>query len=375
MAISAPLAYVGFCHMHQAMLPLDKPPFVYWSGLDPHNEVFVVWESTRETDSFIRYGTDPEHLTWTMQDEVPVTLHRIHLQNLSPDTRYYYQAGPLSATSADELSEVRSFKTAPATPEEFNITCVSDTQQLGGMGFYNTLASAINKLPDTAFVLNVGDLTQTADDQNLWNLFFRESTFLDRFPLVPCPGNHDDIDKTGSKYIKYFGVTENNRDVCYAFDWGNARFIVAQIANRSHVDPEKPRNQAPFQWLEKTLAESQDRDYRILIYHIHRTDVIAPLVEKYNVSLAIHGHRHSYRRYTINQHMYICLGNGASLQEGIIREEPGTLKRTNNAGFTRLTINPAGIRVQTFTPCMDTMDEVFLRRTLDSDTLIPEEAS
>lgn len=373
LVVLIPAGYFGACYLHQLMLPLDKPPFVHWSGLDPHHEVFVTWESSRETPSFLCYGTEPDHFEHILQENAAVTLHRFHLKDLSPDTRYYYRAGPPPTPASDELSETRSFKTASETPEEFSIACVSDTQEMLGIGYYNTLASTIAKGPDMAFVVNAGDLTQVADDQHLWNLFFRESTFLARFPLAPCPGNHDDIDIPNPLYFKYFGVTANDRDVYYAFDWGDARFIVAQIANIPHLDTAAPRNQAAYRWLEETLAASQDRDYRILIFHRDAADVVAPLVEKYNVSLSMHGHVHSYARYMIHQHTYVCLGNGATVQDAFIWKKAEVQKVTNHAGFMKLTINPSGIRLQTFTPRMDVMDEVFLRRDATTGAVVPED--
>jgi len=357
------------------MQPMDKAPFVYWTGLDPHNEVYISWESATETDSFVRYGTDPDNLSYTLHDETPATLHRFHITGLTPYTHYYYQAGPSSTVPRDLLSKVQSFKTAPDTPQEFSVACVSDTQQIFGVGYYNRVAAAINDNSNASFVINAGDLSQVADDQQHWNQFFRESVYLDHIPLVPCPGNHDDIDGPDSKYIKYFGTTANDRDVFYAFDWGNVRFIIAQVANVSHTNPDNPRNKIPFQWLEETLAASQDRDYRILIYHRDKFEGMTSLVEKYKVSLVLHGHVHSYARYMINGHTYLCIGNGATIQDSPIIKLPDVQKKTNGAGFTQLTFNPTGIRLETFTPTMDKMDDVFLRKNVDTGLLIQEEVT
>ena len=373
LVVSIPFLYMGFCQLRHQVLPVDKPPFVHWSGLDPHSEVFVTWETSGNTGAFISYGTDPNNLTLRMENNAASTLHRFHLTGLSPNTRYYYQAGPPSAAPPRRPFKVQTFKTAPVDAGEFNVTCISDTQEIFGLGYYSTVGAAIARHPDTSFVINAGDLTQTAEDQALWNLFFHQSPFLDRVPLVPCPGNHDDIDSPDSKYVKYFGFTENNRDVFYSFDWGTTRFIIAQTGNRSHVDPAEPRNAAHFKWLEETLAAGQDKDYRILVCHINRLESMAPLVEKYNVSLVVHGHAHTYSRYTVNGRVYVCLGNGATIQDGSIERAPNVQRKTNGAGITRLTVNQAGIRLETFTPMMDVMDSVFLRRDGNTGVLVPEE--
>ena len=372
MVVSIPLAYIGIGYVYQRSLPNDKTPFVHWSGLDPHTEVYVTWETSEETGSFIAYGANKNDLGLFIENREQVTLHRFLLTGLAPDTRYYYRAGPSSSTPSRELCGIQSFKTAPYVSDEFNVTLISDTQEVLGIGFYNTIGNAIKKNSDTDFVVNAGDLTQIAESQSLWNLYFDESPYLDQIPLVPCPGNHEVIENPDSKYFKYFGATENNRDVYYSFEWGNALFVIAQIGSRGHVDPDDPSNTEHFRWLKETLEAGQDKDYRILIYHINRLEIMAPIVEKYNVSLVIHGHAHQYTRYYFNQHTYVCLGNGATIQDERIEEEPYAQKKTNAAGFTRLTFNPIGIKLETFTPTMDIMDHVFLRREESSGLLIPD---
>lgn len=373
LVISVVPGYIGLSYWYQRTLPPDKPPYVHWGGLDPRHEVYVTWETAALTSSFIAYGTRPDALDQTLRDDTPATLHRFHLRNLLPDTQYYYRAGPPPDAGMGVLSEIRRFRTAPDQAEPFSVACVSDTQQIYGIGYYNTIARALARVPDLAFVINAGDLTQVADDQQLWHLFFRQSVFLDRYPLVPCPGNHDNIELDHPLYFKYFGTTVTDRDVYYAFDWGDVRFIVAQIANISHLDPDDPRNQPMYRWLEETLAASGDCTYRVLIFHRDAARLLAPLVEKYNVSLSLHGHEHSYARYEINGHTYVCIGNGATVQNPLVTRKEEVRRVTNHAGFTKLSFSSEGIRLQTFTPWMDPMDDVFLRRDAHSGRCIPEE--
>ena len=101
---------------------------------------------------------------------------------------------------------------------------------------------------------------------------------------------------------------------------------------------------------------------------------MAPIIEKYNVSLALYGHVHQYRRTYYHNHTYICLGNGATIQGTMLEPEPYIQKLGNGAGFTQIFFNSTGIKVVTYTPTMDIMDSVFLRRENPaSGLLIPDQ--
>jgi hypothetical protein len=191
--------------------------------------------------------------------------------------------------------------------------------------------------------------------------------------LVPTAGNNDDIDGSNTLFPKYFGYTENGRDIFYTFNWSTTQFIICQIGNRGHVDPNNPRNFANYQWINETLANGQDKDYRILIYHINNFGIMAPIVEKYNVSLAIFGHSHQYERSYYRNHTYLCLGNGATIQGTMIEPDPYVQANTNGVGFTQLKIDTDGIRIETYTPTFDLMDSVLLQRLSSTSTnLVPD---
>jgi hypothetical protein len=364
---------MGFSYLNAALVPLDKAPFVHWCGIDPHNEVYVEWETSESMGTYIKYGSDPDNLDTSWEDVTPISLHKVHLSLLSPDTRYYYRTGASSTTPSDELSSIRSFKTAPEVAKDFNVTFTSDTQQLFGIGYYNTVAKAIKNYGDTDFVSIAGDLAEDWDSQTLWNLFFKQSLYTDNIPLVPSPGNNDGVTNLDAKYIKYFGITENGVDVYYTFNWSTTQFVICQIASDSQVNPLDPQNAAHFAWLNQTLANGASMDYRVLIYHRNYYHLMAPIIEKYNVSVALFGHSHQYARSYYNEHTYVCMGNGATIQGTMIEQEPYIQASTNGAAFTKLFFNSTGIKLVTYTPTYDIMDTVFLQRPTPTSTiLIPD---
>ena len=372
LVLSPILGYIGYSSVSLHLYPLEKAPFIHWSGIDPHHEVYVTWETGTETGSYVKYGTESENLDQVIENSTKKLIHTIHLFGLTADTQYYYQVGPSPDAVLEQLSEIQTFTTAPVSPKDFSAMFFSDTQQIFGLGGYDKVGKAIDKMGDAAFASCLGDFVQNHESKQEWNQFFDESPYLDRIPLVPVAGNHDGIDTPDNMYSEFFGFTENGRDVFYSFNWSNTQFIVAQFANRAHMIRDDPRNDANFEWLNKTLENGQGMDFRVLLYHIHR-DVVVPIVEKYNVSLAIHGHAHQYTRRYMNNHTYLCLGNGATIQETVIEREDYYQAECSGVGFTRLNINATGIEIQTFTPTLEIMDAVFLRReSPTSGILVPD---
>ena len=42
---------------------------------------------------------------------------------------------------------------------------------------------------------------------------------------------------------------------------------MAEIANMGDREPDNPRNQEMYTWLNETLAAGQDKAYRVLVFH------------------------------------------------------------------------------------------------------------
>src|SRR6056297_796535 len=169
------VSYLGTSLFIEARSPVDKDPYVHWSGLDPHTEVFVSWETSEKLDSVVEYGTTPD-----LEEKTSITqehqMHRIKLSGLSPGKKYYYQA---SDSSGVYLSPVQYFFTAPLSnsgnAKSFNVTFISDTQQLFGTGHWNTIARSIVQFEDSAFLSIAGDVGQEEEDQDTWNFFWKHA--------------------------------------------------------------------------------------------------------------------------------------------------------------------------------------------------------
>src|SRR5688572_2245525 len=77
--------------------------------------VQIMWRTTTNASSFVRYGLSPAVSTVITNEEM-VRTHVVTLTNLTPDTKYFYQVG--SATNVDAtpmVSGVEWFRTLKST--------------------------------------------------------------------------------------------------------------------------------------------------------------------------------------------------------------------------------------------------------------------
>lgn len=361
--ISPLFLYLSVVSIIQVTASSEKAPYIHWGGLDPHTEVYISWETLREESSHIKFGTSYSNLNMTFDNFTNVQIHHARLTGLISNTRYYYQ---VKDSEGSPLWDVRTFKTAPNSGDSFNITLISDTQQLWGIGHYEMAASAISKIKDTDFVLDAGDIVQD-NNQKSWDYFFKVSEkYTNKFPLITVPGNHDG-DDTNTLYTTYF-TQPNPNGRYYSFNWSNTQFIMAEIADGGDVHKGIPENDLHYAWLNQTLENGQDKDYRILMFHRqifsslgNNEELMAnliPVIEKYNVSLTIYGHMHSYERFYYQNYTYLCLGGGSGLQNAYIQTQEFSQAHAMGPSITFLEISPSLIQLRTVTTTHKTIEEI-----------------
>ncbi|MHA1765564.1 MAG: metallophosphoesterase [Promethearchaeota archaeon] len=348
----------------QNFSPKEKSPYVHWGGLDPHNEVYISWETENPLGSYVQYGFSSDAFDFFFSNISDTLIHHAKLQGLLSDTRYYYR---IVDKEGNPLSAVQTFKTAPYPGESFNITLISDTQQAMGIGHYEVIAKALGALSDTDFVIDTGDICQDPDDQKAWDYFFQVSSkFTSKFPLITLPGNHDGNDTKGF-YTAYFTQSHPNGRY-YAFNWSNVQFVMAEIADTGDVAKNVPANDAHYAWLNQTLQNGLGQDYRILLLHrpifsstanteeLQRN--LIPMIEKYNVSLVIYGHVHCYERFYYRNHTYLCIGGGGGLQNSIMRTSEYSQIQAMGPFYTQIKFSLSGVLITTFSPVGDIIDRI-----------------
>lgn len=85
---------------------ITKGPILEWIGPD---EAIIAWSTNVRASSIIRYGTKDDQLTQTAEVPYGGPTHRLKLQHLQPNTKYYFEVestqGQGTGTSAKSKEE------------------------------------------------------------------------------------------------------------------------------------------------------------------------------------------------------------------------------------------------------------------------------
>ncbi|MGI6732761.1 MAG: metallophosphoesterase [Anaerovoracaceae bacterium] len=205
-----------------------------------------------------------------------------------------------STENGSQLTENRSF----------SFIYMGDPQADPETGDYSPWGSLLSLAAEDerepAFVLISGDLVNDGNDRTEWQAFFEAGKeVLDRLPLYPAMGNHDNTEL----FKELFDLPQNGpvgkEDAFYSFDYGDVHFTVLDSNAMGAADP------ADVAWLKEDLAGTE-KSYRIVMFHhppytaadIPKDEIRAqtireifvPILEEYNVDLVLSGHQHVYMR-------------------------------------------------------------------------------
>lgn len=78
----------------------------------------ISWSTNQPSGTRVWYSEDPDDMTQIAEGDERTTLHRVRIEGLHPNTRYYFQVESIrSSTSPTDNSEILSFRTvAPGQP-------------------------------------------------------------------------------------------------------------------------------------------------------------------------------------------------------------------------------------------------------------------
>jgi Calcineurin-like phosphoesterase. len=339
----------GFVKMHAAdeerifaMKPYLQSMF--------HDGVTVIWDTRVPTQSWIEYGTDKYALEkkYNYMNGVMIafnTHHKFRLENLKPNTTYYYRAcsreikkytGYEKAFGATAQSPIYSFtthddKTTSFTAIIYNdVHCYESTLQ--------KLHSLVKDIPHDIIVFN-GDCAAEAHDKNdLVRILSMNNNIVDasQIPVLYIRGNHETRDAYApfmDNYIELFG------DKTYgAFNWGDTRFVVLDCGE------DKPDatpvyygmndfsiiRQAQSSFLRSEIKSKAFRkaSRRVMISHVPLVgnvdeyqpcrDLWMPIIKDVPFDISLNGHVHTYAYYPSKkgEHAFpVMVGGGPFLKD------------------------------------------------------------
>ncbi|MBI2646768.1 MAG: hypothetical protein HYW85_07075, partial [Deltaproteobacteria bacterium] len=108
--------------IHDTLLKMMAPPQVFI--LSPY-KVTISWETNKPTSSHITYGTHglkPK----TMTEDVDTKIHIISIEDLTPNTRYYYQVKAEDETHHRVTSSYASFVTQNEVSKKPSLPKITD---------------------------------------------------------------------------------------------------------------------------------------------------------------------------------------------------------------------------------------------------------
>lgn len=226
------------------------------------------------------------------------------LRHLQPGANYAYRV-----ITNGNASQWYHFSTSKATHNDLSFLYVGDVQDTLCGEANRFLREALERHPQSEFLVCGGDLTERPTNQH-WEETFRDvDSVAQHIPLVCVTGNHDylkgvivSLERRFSLIHSYFLDSKVGDNQVYTFHYGPAQFFLLD-SNR-----EFPYLITQRHWLEEQLKKSTARWKIVVLHHplfslkgnnnLIQRWVFNDLIEDYGVDLVLQGHEHAYGRMT-----------------------------------------------------------------------------
>ncbi|MFT7618712.1 MAG: hypothetical protein ACI97A_002359 [Planctomycetota bacterium] len=294
--------------------------------------VIVCWRTDLPCDSIVNFGSLPTGLFSTAIDPFLTTEHRVQVNGLSANTKFYYS---LEATGVGVLAggtEGYHFVTAPPTGEAKNTriwivgdsgTADTNARNVRDAYYLDTAdqhTDLMLMLGDNAYTHGTDTQYQFAMFQNMYEAMLRKTV------VWPTYGNHDALSANATALTgPYFEIFElpsagevgglpSGTEAYYSFDYGDIHFVVldSQTSDRSVGG-------AMATWTQADLAANTSKWTIVYFHHppyskgSHDSDVesrliqmrqnFLPILENAGVDMVFGGHSHAYERsYLLSGH-------------------------------------------------------------------------
>lgn len=340
------------------------------------SSVLVGWETSVLADSMVEYGPD-EHLGSYRSESRRRAIHRIRVEGLQPDTRYFYRVRS-NATQSD----LYGFRTPPEVARPFTFCVIGDTHS---RPMARRIADNIRKdHPD--FVVNVGDAATDGRLYGQWNDYFDSmAPLFSGVPSYHVLGNHESTggnEANLSWFYRYFshpGFTDH-----YAFTYCNCRFIVLNNYDSIYEGSQQ------HEWLlgELKRPEYERADFRMAFFHepgyctgwgLQSYDgnpdvrtILIPLFERHGLDAMFSGHSHDYERGRIGEMLLIITGGGGGGLDSKVYDVDCFQVYANEFHHVRVDVTESTMSIAAVNVEGRTIDGFEIRRRDQSRPTIPQ---
>ncbi|TDE29540.1 DUF2341 domain-containing protein [Nonomuraea mesophila] len=289
---------------------------------DPGTRRAFTWYSTLDTgDAVAVLSTDREFpegsATVTVEaereeSEDGETFYRAVARDLRPGTTYYYRVGD---AAAQVWSATGTFVTADGGDEDFTFVDLTDTQsqnlaeaQLSAQ----TIAKALEHVPDAEFVMHNGDVVENGGREQDWkDLLDSARPSLLSTTLAPASGNHDAAANAFADHFTLEGPQDQDRGdgVYYSYTYNRAHFMVLN----TNEGGAEGISEKQLDWLRADAGAARAAGARWLVLSMHKgtyttanhlddEDVMAmrrtlvPVIDELDIDLVLQGHDHVMSR-------------------------------------------------------------------------------
>ncbi|MBS1660441.1 MAG: metallophosphoesterase family protein [Bacteroidetes bacterium] len=300
------------------------------------NSIVIRWRTDVLSRGIVHFGKTLEKLDRNAQDTVLVTEHKIKLDNLEPNTKYFYTIGSYRDSLQGGPNNYFFTLPTPGTEALYRIAAVGDcgNNSVNQRSVRDALIKYIGDNYLNAWILLGDNAYSTGRDAEFQSNFFNvyKETLLPKYPLYPSPGNHDYYDGDSSEQkvqqthqVAYFqnftmpsegeaGGVPSHNPAFYSYDLGNIHFLSLDSYG---IEEERYRMYDTLgpqvQWVKKDLEAYGHKGWVIAYWHhppytmgshnsdhetelIHIRENFIQILERYGVDLIICGHSHDYER-------------------------------------------------------------------------------
>ena len=273
------------------------------------NSINLLWETDRMATALVEYGRslplDQKKILNT-----PAYIQEITLEDLEPETPYYYQITAIAPDGTEMQSGVLTFGTAVKESSAFSFCILGDTESRPHIN--HRLGEMIwEERPN--FMVHLGDVTDGGFEPHKFEWNYEYFTGIvpvaSRIPMFPVPGNGEgDL----YWYNRYHRLP--SPEAYYSFRYGNAEFFMLN----SNANDELKQGGAQYEWLKEKLSTSTARWKFVAHHHCPvssdendfgdtwkgktstqgdpKFDDLKPLYESGGVDVVFYGHVHAYER-------------------------------------------------------------------------------